>query len=258
MSLPFTRHLTVLGSPGSAGEFTFVRIIPVLDILGGHVVRAIGGRRDEYRPVVSRVTTSTHPLQVATDLLAATRAAELYVADLDAIRGHSEGLSPAVAEFLSAITVPVWLDFGVRTSADVRLVPANARPVVGTETAWDSGVASAFRPHPAGCAVSIDLFDGSLLGRWRKWGVASPRDVLGVAAAAEAMGVPTLIVLDLASVGTGDGPRTLDACRAIRDRFPKVELLTGGGVRGRDDVTRLADVGVDGVLVASAVHDAQI
>ncbi|QEL13578.1 HisA/HisF-related TIM barrel protein [Limnoglobus roseus] len=235
-----------------------MRIIPVLDILGGEVVRAVGGRRDEYRPVVSRITASTLPLQVATDLLAATRATELYVADLDAIRGQHDSLSPAVVEFLNAVTVPVWLDFGVRTSADVRLVPANARPIVGTETAWDSGVASAFRHHAAGCAVSIDLFDGSLLGRWKKWGVQSPRDVLGVAAAAVAMGVPTLIVLDLASVGTGEGPRTLETCRAIRERFPKVELLTGGGVRSRADIDRLGDVGVDGVLVASALHDALI
>src|SRR3954451_24567824 len=52
-------------SRGNRRKLSAMQIIPVLDIQGGIVVRAIGGRRSEYRPLVSRLTDSTEPLAVA-------------------------------------------------------------------------------------------------------------------------------------------------------------------------------------------------
>ena len=86
------------------------RIIPVLDVMGGVVVRAIGGRREEYRPIVSRLTDSTAPVEVANALLAATGAAEFYVADLDAIRFGIP--APSVDELLDRVACEVLLDRG--------------------------------------------------------------------------------------------------------------------------------------------------
>src|SRR5438270_567379 len=42
-----------------------MRVIPVLDLKGGQVVRGIGGRRAEYRPIISVLTDSAKPLDVA-------------------------------------------------------------------------------------------------------------------------------------------------------------------------------------------------
>ena len=39
---------------------------------------------------------------------------------------------------------------------------------------------------------------------------------------------------------------------------PAVTLLAGGGVRGIEDLARLADAGCDGALVATAVHDGRL
>jgi phosphoribosylformimino-5-aminoimidazole carboxamide ribotide isomerase len=64
-------------------------------------------------------------------------------------------------------------------------------------------------------------------------------------------------VIDLARVGTGDGIDIRQVAR-IRDAAPHATLLAGGGVRGVDDLARLADVGCDGVLVATALHDGRI
>jgi phosphoribosylformimino-5-aminoimidazole carboxamide ribotide isomerase len=73
-----------------------------------------------------------------------------------------------------------------------------------------------------------------------------------------AMGVGTLIVIDLARVGTGRGCGTENLLRAIRKGFPEVELIAGGGVRSWADVDRLGDAGADAVLIASALHDGRI
>ena len=40
---------------GSEPEASRMRIIPVLDLMNGVAVRAVGGRRSEYRPLVSRL-----------------------------------------------------------------------------------------------------------------------------------------------------------------------------------------------------------
>jgi phosphoribosylformimino-5-aminoimidazole carboxamide ribotide isomerase len=65
--------------------------------------------------------------------------------------------------------------------------------------------------------------------------------------------VPTLIVLDLARVGT-EGGLDLGLIEALRRRYPESRLLVGGGVQGRRDLERLRDTGCDGALVASAIH----
>jgi phosphoribosylformimino-5-aminoimidazole carboxamide ribotide isomerase len=69
--------------------------------------------------------------------------------------------------------------------------------------------------------------------------------------------VQTIIVLDLARVGTGGGP-DIETIAAVREAVPGLSLIAGGGVRGAGDLTRLADAGCDGVLVASALLDGRL
>jgi phosphoribosylformimino-5-aminoimidazole carboxamide ribotide isomerase len=107
-------------------------------------------------------------------------------------------------------------------------------------------------------AFSIDLKAGRLLGSWRAWEREGERDVQQLARRVIGMGVRTLIVLDLARVGTGSGTGTEPLLRAIRDEFPNIDLIAGGGVRNWEDVERLGEAGASGVLVASALHDGSL
>src|SRR5262249_42377243 len=88
-----------------------MRIIPVLDVMNGVVVRGVAGRRSEYRPLVSRLTPSCRPEDVAAALHSHFGFTEFYVADLDAIAGHD-----FTCPFLTALHdrgFRVWLDAGV-------------------------------------------------------------------------------------------------------------------------------------------------
>src|SRR5262245_30382036 len=89
-----------------------MRIIPVLDVLNGVVVRGVGGRRSEYRPVVSRLTSSTAPLDVARALVDSFHPRELYLADLDAIGGAAPAFG--VYQGIRELGVRLWVDAGVR------------------------------------------------------------------------------------------------------------------------------------------------
>lgn len=233
------------------------RLIPVLDVMNGAVVRAVGGDRKSYRPVRSALVTDPDPVGVARALLRSAGAGELYVADLDVLTGAGH-VSPATQELIEACGVPVWLDAGIGRT-DVLDWPRhpNLRPVVGFETCRVPEILTEtlLEPLRRPVAFSLDLRHGQLLGDWKAWGLENDRDALALARRVIGTGVGALIVLDLARVGTGTGAGTDDLLRAIRAEFPDIDLIAGGGVRTWADVERLGEAGATGVLVASALHD---
>jgi phosphoribosylformimino-5-aminoimidazole carboxamide ribotide isomerase len=236
------------------------RLIPVLDVMGGQVVRAGGGLREKYQPIACPFTSSRKPFDVAGALLQMAGTSELYIADLDAIT-TKHIVSPAVRGVMKMWRVPTWLDAGIgrthlRDLPDLPHFP-HLRPVVGFETCREPGVLTetlrvAGEP-PVG--FSIDLKHGRLLGNWRAWGLEGDRDALALARRVVDAGVRTLIVLDLARVGTGTGTGTEPLLMSIRREFPSVELVAGGGVKTWSDIERLGEAGADAVLVASALYD---
>jgi len=265
------------------------RLIPVLDVMNGQVVRAVGGRRHEYRPLTSKLVQSTDPETVAMSLLDATGARELYVADLDAL-GSFQGLTPlaidgrpfgaAKSAALGSLffdpngvtvnsqgckplgrsrSVTVWLDGGFGSGHDIPDLPFLC-PVVGFETCRGPEYLRDCleAQNRSYLAFSIDLREGELIGDWQAWGLRNERDALGLARAVARMGCRHLIVLDLARVGTGTGCGTESLLQAIRVEYPEVELIAGGGIKSWEDIDRLGECGVDAVLVASALHDGLI
>jgi phosphoribosylformimino-5-aminoimidazole carboxamide ribotide isomerase len=224
--------------------------------MGGVVVRGVGGRRHEYRPVVSQLTASCAPVAVGRAFREHLGLSELYVADLDAIGGGA----PAVAQYeaLRQEGFALWVDAGVRDAAAARsLAGAGVESVViGLETL--RGPAELARAcHDLGGRVvfSLDIKGGVPLGdtsAWREPGAG------GIVAEAVAAGVRRLLVLDLAHVGEGDGTGTEELCAALAATHPALELAAGGGVRGLADLRRLAACGVGAALVASALHDGRL
>ena len=233
------------------------RIIPVVDVMAGQVVRAVGGRREFYAPVRSKLTASTEPIQVIDALLAAAGVNELYVADIDALQGHRPRLG-WVRE-LTARGCRVMVDAGIRTAADARaVIDVGAAIVAGTETTGGIPVLKELvgLMGPERVVLSIDLRNGRVLGGEAAWG--RDPDPAAVIEDGLAAGVRRVFILEMARIGTEIGPGTIDLCTRIREAFPDVELLAGGGVRNWADVDQLAGAGVDGVLVASALHDGTI
>lgn len=230
-------------------------ILPVLDLLGGHVVHAVGGRRHEYRPVVSCLTASAGPADLAAAMIDLC-GPFIYVADLDAILGTGSN-AVVIDRIAERVTGFVYCDAGLRTAADWDRLPVrrNVFPVWGSETA----AGPAALPRRRLSVFSVDLRGGRLLGDWAAWygdGVTDDEAVVEMAVTGQQRtGAHMVILLDLASVGRGQGPAALPHVPAVRAALPSdVTLAVGGGVRDRDDLKRLADAGADAALVATALH----
>ena len=234
-----------------------MRIIPVLDLKAGQVVHGIAGRRQEYRPIVSRLTASCHPVDVAKAFLEHFGFAELYLADLDAIEGAPPAL-PSYAAILS-LGVHLWVDAGIRDAAMARPLAVSGvdSVVIGLETVTGPDELARI------CAdlgrqrtvFSLDLKGGQPLGDSSKW---NGSEAWSIAVQAIGIGVSRLIVLDLARVGMNSGVGTEELCKSLRSAFPQIEIVAGGGVRNIADLLRLKRLGVRAALVASALHDGRI
>ena len=68
--------------------------------------------------------------------------------------------------------------------------------------------------------------------------------------------VRDVIVLELNRVGTKSGIDFEFLARAVE--LSEHDILCGGGVRNCEDVDKMAEIGVKGALVATAVHDGGI
>ncbi len=235
-----------------------MRVVPVLDIKNGRAVHAVQGKRAHYGPLRSVLHGSDDPIGIASALLQ-SGLNELYLADLDAIAGHPP--CPALLRALSHLGSRPWVDAGLRFAADARaLVQAGVDTIVaGLETLkGPDELARLIHDGPASRVVfSLDLFEGRpLVDTSRSW---ETNDARSLGERAIALGVKRLLLLDVALVGTGRGPRVGDLLRDLR-AFAEgpLELAVGGGVSGPDDLRRLRDEGADVVLVGSALHDGRI
>ena len=237
-----------------------MRVIGVVDLAGGRAVHASGGDRGRYAPVERVGATAIEPgdaLALARAYTGPLRLCQLYVADLDAIAGGP--VQDARLAALTALNTPTWVDAGV---ADVeqarRLIDLGAAQViVGLETLPSFGALAAICASVGGrrVAFSLDLRGGRPLTADT---FSGPRDEPAVLAARAAdAGAGSVIVIDLARVG-GEAGLDLRLVDHVRAAVPDLTLAVGGGVRGAEDLTRLADAGCDAALVATALHDGRL
>jgi phosphoribosylformimino-5-aminoimidazole carboxamide ribotide isomerase len=225
-----------------------VEVIPVIDLKGGEVVHARRGERDSYRPVRSQLCRGSAPVDVVAGLLAVHPFATLYIADLDAIQANGNSLA-SIRQIRQAFpALRLWVDNGLADATACRhwLAQDLSELVLGSEAQRDRAILDALsdddtRRH---LILSLDYKDDRFLG---------PPDLLS----APSLWPHRIIVMTLSRVGSGGGP-DLDLLRHWRAEAPAKKIFAAGGVRGGEDLLALADCGISGVLVATALHERRI
>jgi phosphoribosylformimino-5-aminoimidazole carboxamide ribotide isomerase len=214
-----------------------MEIIPVLDLKAGHVVHARQGQRAIYRPIVSRLSSTSGPSDVLAGLLRLHPFTKVYIADLDAIENKGEHAQIIGELARQHPKIEFWLDDGGTAPA----ASSNIRRVTGSESMREIG---AFRASGAAAILSLDFRGVDFLG---------PPDLLDE----PSLWPDCIIVMTLARVGSSDGP-DLERLASIRQRAGARRLYAAGGVRDAADLEALRRAGAAGVLVASTLHDGRL
>jgi phosphoribosylformimino-5-aminoimidazole carboxamide ribotide isomerase len=240
-----------------------MQVIPVLDLLDGHVVRAVRGERTAYRPIQSHLAAASEPLPIARALLAASGASTLYIADLGAILQRGAHASTLAALRAALHGIHLWLDAGYADYASMRALfdhidaigqcnghaahhkLATLVPVFGTESLHDIHALHAAETAGLSPILSLDHRAGHL-----------------VAAAAlertSAWWPSRVIAMTLDQVGSYAGPDLTTFERIRTSAAAHTTVIGAGGIRNRADLTAAAGTGATAWLVASALHDRQI
>lgn len=215
-------------------------IIPVIDLAAGQVVHARAGLRADYQPLAATLAKDSDPVAVIAALGALYRFDSIYVADLEAIEDRGNQAATVQSLLREFPHCEFWLDAGSET---VDLCRAHSgerlRPVIGSERHDCTALAAAVKAR-ADSLLSLDFKDSGLLGdpglltHTELW----PQDV---------------IIMTLDEVGMSRGPDT-ERIRSVQALAPDRHYYAAGGIRDDDDLAALANIGVSGALIATALH----
>jgi phosphoribosylformimino-5-aminoimidazole carboxamide ribotide isomerase len=218
-------------------------VIPVIDVKSGLVVHAREGKRDDYRPLMSPLCQNSDPVELIQTFAELFSISTVYIADLDAIEADMDVNSSITAAMRRFGGLTFWLDQGFQTFNQASSQPDNCVPVLGSESYHDGDIAfmTAFGKN---FVLSLDyLHDkkiggGQFFSRIELW----PENI---------------IIMTLDRVGSHAGP-DLARLETYCLRYPEKKIIAAGGVRNVEDLTALKGIGVQGVLLASALHTGAI
>lgn len=174
----------------------------------------------------------------------------IYIADLNAIQRQANPGNPnypiieQVTEYFPGVRF--WLDAGIRSNSDMSIWGSlNVQLVCGSEgfTEFDDFLTLTLE-QKSSWILSLDfMIDGfrgppALLDDAHHW----PEDV---------------VVMSLPNVGANQGPNITLLERVSRLNQTS-KLYSAGGVRNANDLEILKKMQVDGVLMATALHEKRI
>ncbi len=220
-------------------------VIPVIDLMGGVVVRARMGERDAYQPITTPLSPTSDPVDVVRGLLSVHPFATLYAADLDAIRRNGDNLSELRRIRSAFPALRLWIDNGAADEAALEAVLSAGlgAPVIGSESQCDCALIETHRKSPF-VVLSLDFRGREFQG---------PAGILNNSL----LWPQRIIVMTLTRVGSDAGPE-LAQIAVIQSVAGARQVYAAGGVRDAADLAALRSVGVAGVLIASALHERRL
>ena len=214
-----------------------MELIPAIDLQNGTVVSGYGGERKNYQPIKSDLFPDAKPLRIIQKLSSLFDIHKIYIADLDAIEkcGNNDSIINEIKNLFPSLQI--LLDNGIVCRSQIKL-SNRITPVVGTETLQDS--LSNFQSLDY--ILSLDFKCNSLIGS----------DVMQYINFWPAR----IIVLSIDAIGRQNG-MNFELLRTVRKRYHG-SIFAGGGLNSEDDLRQLQQIGIDGVLSASALYSGKI
>jgi len=221
-----------------------MNIIPVIDLKDNLVVAAQQGSRDNYQPISSNLCQSSNIEDVIESFLSIYPFKNIYIADLNAItdQGNNDGLIISVIRKNPAIEF--WVDSG-KSHEDLSLITDNNyRPIIGSES-QKTTLNYNITDYGNSPIVSLDFFPSC--------GYSGPKELL----VNPDFWSKDIIVMTLEKVGKNSGP-DFEKLTNFCQKHPDKTFIAAGGVRGKEDLIRLKEIGINHALIASALHNGKI
>jgi phosphoribosylformimino-5-aminoimidazole carboxamide ribotide isomerase len=225
-------------------------VIPAIDLRGGACVRLFQG------DFAKETHYSDDPVAVARrwqDL----GAPRLHVVDLDGAKAGRPLQSTIVAAIVAAVSIPVEVSGGLRTTSDIESAFGYGadRVQLGSAAVHNIDVVrAALAAHGDAICISVDSRHGHVTTDG--WLGATDLPVLEFARRMVASGVARIMATDISRDSTLTGPN-FQLLAQLVEELP-VPIVASGGVANVADLTRLATIGCEGAIVGKALYEGAI
>ncbi|UIJ67775.1 1-(5-phosphoribosyl)-5-[(5-phosphoribosylamino)methylideneamino]imidazole-4-carboxamide isomerase [Bacillus cereus] len=227
-----------------------MEIFPAIDLKEGRCVRL-------YQGEFSKETVMNEDPVAQAIIFEKLGAEILHIVDLDgAIAGESLNL-PVIEKICKAVRIPVQVGGGIRSLVTVeKLLSAGVEKVIlGTVALYDkSFLEEAVRLYKEKIIVGIDAKNGFVATRG--WLDLSEISYVSLAKQMESLGVQTIVFTDISKDGTLAGPNFEQL--AILQKSVGIRLIASGGVASIQDVKKLNDMNIYGVIIGKALYEKTI
>lgn len=227
-------------------------IIPAIDILGGKCVRLSQG--DYSRKTIY----NEHPLEVAR-MFEDAGIRRLHLVDLDGARARHI-VNYKVLEQVASKTSLI-IDFGGGLKSDEDLVIAfesGAAMVTGGSIAVkepDTFMKWLAKYGSEKIILGADAKDGKIAVSG--WEEETELPVVDFISGYQEKGIVKVISTDISRDGMLTGP-AFDLYAEIMEVLPGVEIIASGGISSMEEVFKLAEMNVPGVITGKAIYEGKI
>ena len=228
------------------------RIIPAIDLIDGKCVRLSQG---DYN---KKTSYHENPLDVAMKFQD-NGIKYLHLVDLDGAK-QKKVINYNILESITSKTNLI-VDFGggVQSDEDLRIVfECGAKQVTGGSIALKNKelFRSWFKTYGGSKIIlGTDVKDKKIA--IHGWQETSDVWLFDLIEEYKEVGLEYTISTDVAKDGMLEGP-SFDLYKEMIEKFPNLKVIASGGVTSIDDVEKLNEMGVDGIIIGKAIYEETI
>ncbi|WP_439875490.1 1-(5-phosphoribosyl)-5-[(5-phosphoribosylamino)methylideneamino]imidazole-4-carboxamide isomerase [Bacillus mycoides] len=227
-----------------------MEIFPAIDLKEGRCVRL-------YQGEFSKETVMNEDPVAQAIIFEKLGAKTLHIVDLDgAIAGESVNLL-VIERICKAVRIPVQVGGGIRSLVAVeKLLSVGVDKVIlGTAALYDEAfLEEAVLLYKEKIIVGIDAKNGFVATRG--WLDVSEISYIDLAKQMENVGVQTIVFTDISKDGTLAGPNIEQL--GLLQKSVAIRLIASGGVASIQDVKKLNDMNIYGVIIGKALYEKTI
>ncbi|PEX93495.1 1-(5-phosphoribosyl)-5-[(5-phosphoribosylamino)methylideneamino]imidazole-4-carboxamide isomerase [Bacillus cereus] len=227
-----------------------MEIFPAIDLKEGRCVRL-------YQGEFSKETVMNEDPVAQAIIFEKLGAKKLHIVDLDgAVAGESLNLS-VIESICRTVRIPVQVGGGIRSlvAVDKLLLAGVEKVILGTAALYDKAfLEEAIRLYNEKIIVGIDAKNGFVATRG--WLDVSEISYIDLAKQMENLGVRTIVFTDISKDGTLAGPN-FEQLESLQNSVD-IRLIASGGVASIQDVKKLHDMNIYGVIIGKALYEKTI
>ncbi len=229
-----------------------IEIIPAIDLIEGKCVRLSQGDYSQ------KTVYNENPLEVA-KMFEAAGIRRLHLVDLDGAKAKHI-VNHKILEIISAKTNLI-IDFGggLKSDDDLRIAFESGASMVtgGSIAVKEREIFLLWLEKYGGEKIILgaDAKDGKVAVSG--WLEATDFPVVDFISAYYKEGIKKVISTDISRDGMLSGP-SFELYSEIMKILPEVEIIASGGIASMDDILRLNEMGIPGVITGKAIYENRI